>query len=225
MTLTVHHLRISQSERIVWLCEELGLTYTLKTYDRSPLLAPPEFKAIHPQGSAPTIQDSDGDRTITLAESGACIEYICRKHAGGKLLLNPDHPGYVDFLYWFHWSNGTLVPAASRIMMAKFAGLDESNQMVSFTKMRLKNGLKLLDDRLKDNKWLAGDKFTAADVMMGFPLTTMRYFSPFSLEEFPNLVRYLGRIGEREAYQRAMKKGDPELKLVLGANPPEKTLI
>ncbi|KAL4743654.1 glutathione S-transferase [Aspergillus similis] len=225
MILIVHYLRISQSERIVWLCEELGLTYTLKTYDRLPLLAPPEFKAIHPQGSAPTIQDSDSDKTITLAESGACVEYICCKHAGGKLLLNPEHLSYVDFLYWFHWSNGTLVPGASGIMMAKFAGVDESNQMVSFTKMRLNKSLKLLDDRLKDNKWLAGEEFTAADLMMGFLLTTMRYFSPFSLEEFPNIVRYLGRIGKREAYQRAMKKGNPELELVLGANPPEKTLI
>ncbi|KAL4733798.1 glutathione S-transferase [Aspergillus similis] len=213
------------SKCIVWLCKELGLTYTLKTYNRSPLLALPEFKAIHPQGSAPTIQDSNGDRTITLAESGACVKYICCKHAGGKLLLNPEHPGYVDFLYWFHRSNGTLVPAASGIMITKIAGVDESNQMASFMKMRLNKSLKLLDDRLKDNKWLAGEEFTAADLMVGFLLTTLRYFSPFSLEEFPNIVRYLGRIGKREAYRRAMKKGNPELELVLGANLPEKTLI
>ncbi|RDW94099.1 glutathione S-transferase family protein [Aspergillus mulundensis] len=225
MPLTVHHLRVSQSERIVWLCEELGLTYTLKCYDRSPLLAPPEFKAIHPQGSAPTIQDTDGDRDITLAESGACIEWICRKHAGGKLLLGPDHPAYAEFLYWFHWSNGTLVPAAGRLMMAKFAGLDDSNQMVAFTKTRLNHGLKCLDDRLRDNTWLAGEEFTAADIMMGFPLTTMRYFGPFSLEGFPNLIKYIARFAEREAYQRAMKKGDPDMELVLGAAPPKKTFI
>ncbi|KAL4981876.1 hypothetical protein BDW68DRAFT_192610 [Aspergillus falconensis] len=128
MLLTVHHLHVSQSERIVWLREELGLTYTLKCYNRSPLFAPPEYKGRHPQGSAPTIQDTDGDQDITLAESAACIEWICRKHAGGKLLLGPDHSAYADFLYWFHWSNGKLQPAATQLMISRSADLEGSGQ-------------------------------------------------------------------------------------------------
>ncbi|KAL5040859.1 hypothetical protein BDW71DRAFT_212697 [Aspergillus fruticulosus] len=209
MLLTVHHLHVSQSERIVWLREELGLTYTLKCYNRSPLFAPPEYKGLHPQGSAPTIQDTDGDQDITLAESAACIEWICRKNAGGKLLLGPDHSAYADFLYWFHWSNGTLQPAATQLMISRSADLEES----------------ALDDRLKDNKWLAGDEFTAADVMMGFPLTTMRYFTQLNLQEFPYIVKYIESFAEREPYQRAMQKENPDLDLALGAESPKRALV
>lgn len=83
----------------------------------------------------------------------------------------------------------------------------------------------MLDDRLKQNTWLAGEEFTAADVMMVFSLTTMRYFAPFSLKEFPGLVGYLQRVAERDGYQRAMKKCDPEMDLVLGVDPPVKSVI
>lgn len=94
--LTVHHLQISQSERIVWLCEELEIPYTLKLYQRAPFLAPPELKALHPMGAAPVITDGP----ITLAESPACVEYIIQKHGSGRLMLPPSHPDYADYLYW-----------------------------------------------------------------------------------------------------------------------------
>ena len=83
--LTVHHLHRSQSERIVWLCEELGIPYELKCYKRDPvtILAPPELKALHPMGAAPVITD---DRLV-LAESAAIVEYIIAKHGGGRLAL------------------------------------------------------------------------------------------------------------------------------------------
>ena len=90
--LTVHHLGKSQSERIVWLCEELGIPYDLKLYDRDPVtrLAPPEYKALHPLGAAPVITDGD----VVLAESGAIIEYIVAKYGNGRLVLAADHPDF-----------------------------------------------------------------------------------------------------------------------------------
>lgn len=221
MTLTIHHLHASTSERVLWLCEELGVPYELKTYDRQPLLAPPELKALHPQGSAPTIQDGN----VTLAETGACIEYIAHKHGNGRLFLPPSHPNYADFLYWFHWSNGTLMGNIGRIMMAKFAGLEPDNKMVGYSKDRLGKSLKILDDRVKESKWLAGEEFTAADVMIVFPITTGRYFAQFSLKEYPNLVAYLGRVSERAAYRKAMEKGDPGMELALGVESPEKPIV
>lgn len=223
MTLTVHHLHVSTSERVVWLCEELGIPYDLKTYDRSPLLAPPELKAVHPQGSAPVIQDG----AVTLAETGACIEYIAHKYSNGNgnLFLQPDHPNYADFLYWFHYANGTLMPNISRLMMGKFAKLGDDNFMVGYSKDRTAKSLKLIDERVRDNTWLAGEEFTAADIMIVFPLTTGRYFAQFSLADYPNLVAYLGRVGEREGYRRAMERGDPGLGLVLGVESPEKPLV
>ncbi|KAL4963644.1 glutathione S-transferase family protein [Aspergillus stella-maris] len=221
MVLTIHHLRVSTSERVIWLCEELGIPYELKSYDRSPLLAPPELKNLHPQGSAPVIQDGD----LILAETSACVEYIAQKHGGGKLFLPPSHPNYADFLYWFHYSNGTLTPTVLRSMILKFAGVDSSNPTVQMSADRREKCLKCLNDRLKDNTWLAGDEFTAADVMTVFPLTTGRYFTQFSLAKYPNLVKYLGRVGERDAYKRAMEKGDPGLGLALGAESPTKPLV
>ncbi|KAL4877975.1 glutathione S-transferase [Aspergillus karnatakaensis] len=221
MPLTIHHLHVSTSERIIWLCEELGIPYSLKTYTRTPLLAPPELKSLHPQGSAPTIQDGP----ITLAETGACVEYIARKHGDGRLLLDPSHAAYADYLYWFHWANGTFMPNIGRIMMAKMADLDPEGQVVKYNQDRLEKSLAMLDARVKENAWLAGEEFTAADVMMGFPLTTARYFAKFSLEKYPNIVDYLGRIGERSAYKRAMEKGDPGMELALGVEAPSKSFV
>ncbi|KAE8379160.1 glutathione S-transferase [Aspergillus bertholletiae] len=218
MTLTVHHLHISQSERVVWLCEELGIDYELKTYKRVPLLAPPEYKALHPQETAPVIQDGD----LTLAESGACIEYICHKHGGGRLFLPPMHPAYVDFLYWRHWSSGTFMPTVTQSMSLRSLNLGCDSFQMAITSNRFRKAFAALNERLRDNQWLAGSEFTVADVMVVFVLTTVRYWLPYSLKEYGNVVQYLKRIGEREAYQKAMRKCEPELELALGVEPPKK---
>src|SRR3954454_2488027 len=102
--LTIHHLRKSQSERIIWLCEELGLPYELKCYDRDPvtMLASPAYKALHPAGTAPVITDGD----LVLGESGAIMDYIIAKHGGGRLALGTNHPDFAEYLYWFQFANG-----------------------------------------------------------------------------------------------------------------------
>lgn len=214
MVLTVHHLHMSQSERVPWLCEELGIDYELKLYDRAPIMAPPEYKALHPQGTAPVIQDGD----LTLAESGACLEYIAHCHGGGKLFLPPSHPAYPDFLYWWHWGSATFMPTTIRVMAARATGGDNPTSRIS--EDRFARSLKLLDERLKTNQWLAGDEFTAADVMVMFPLTTWRYWSALSWAGYDGILGYLQRIGKREAYQRAMAKADPGMELLLGPDPP-----
>ncbi|KAF4339114.1 glutathione S-transferase [Fusarium beomiforme] len=217
MPLTVHHLQVSQSERLPWLCEELGIEYTLKQYKRSPLLAPPDFKALHPMGAAPVITDG----AVTLAESCACMEYISHKYAGGKLFVSPSDPAYPDFLYWWHWADGTLQPSLGRIMLIKSAKLPDDNPVVKFGKFRSSQALKMLDERVRDNEWLAGKEFSAADIMVVFPLTTIRYFSPYSLEEYPNILKYLERIAKREGFKKTMDKIDPSMEMALGANPPQ----
>ena len=113
--LTVHHLGKSQSERIVWLCEELEIPYELKCYTRDPvtMLAPPDYKALHPIGAAPVITDGD----LVLAESGAVVDYIIAKYGNGRLALAPDHPDFAHYLYWFHFANGTLQANMGRNMI------------------------------------------------------------------------------------------------------------
>jgi glutathione S-transferase len=211
--LTVHHLGKSQSERIVWLCEELDIPYELKTYarDAKTMLAPPEYKALHPIGSAPIITDGD----VVLAESAAIVDYIVAKHGQGRLTLRADDPGFASFLYWFHFANGTLQPGLGRLMILNRLTLAEDNPMLLAMKARTDRAFDLVEARCGEVDYLAGSAFTTADIMIVFTLTTMRYFEPYDLGRLPNIRAYLARIAARPAYQRAMAKGDPGMALLL----------
>ena len=206
--LTVHHLGRSQSERIVWLCEELGIPYDLRVHvrDRETLLSPPALKALHPMGAAPVIED-DG---VTLAESGAIMEYVIARHGGGRLAPKPEDPAYPDHLYWLHFANGTLQPAMGRMMMLARLDLPADNPVLGAMRGRLERALGLVEARLAGGAtWLAGEAFTTADIMIVFTLTTMRSFFPVDLAPYPAIRAYLRRVAARPAYQRAMAKGDP----------------
>jgi glutathione S-transferase len=206
--LTVHHLGRSQSERIVWLCEELGLEYELKRYDRNPTnrLAPPELKALHPLGTAPVISDGE----LVLAESGAIIEYIIARYGGGRLALPPAHPDYAQYLYWFHFANSNLQALLHRYMIARRFEAPADHPTLLDLEARLGRALTMTNKRLGEADYLAGKELTAADIMIFFSLTTMRTFMSYDLAPYPEILRYLQRIGQREAYRRAMQKGDPE---------------
>jgi glutathione S-transferase len=206
--LTVHHLGRSQSERIVWLCEELGLEYELRKYDRNATnrLAPPELKALHPLGTAPVIWDGD----LVLAESGAIIEYIIARHGGGRLALPPAHPDYVQYLFWFHYANSNLQALLHRYMIARRFDAPADHPTLLDLEVRLGTALAMTNQRLGEADYLAGKEFTAADIMIFFSLTTVRTFISFDVAPYPNILRYLQRIGKREGYRRAMQKGDPE---------------
>ncbi len=197
--LTVHHLGASQSERIVWLCEELGLPYALIRYERETSgAAPPEYKALHPAGTAPIITDGQ----IVLAETGAVIEYIARRHGGGRLLLGPEHKDFTNFLFWFHYGNGSMVPAFMMDVVAKRLGAPSISGRTDIA-------FRLVEQRLGQAEWFAGDIFTAADIMMVFPLTSARAFSGRDISDSPNLLAYLKRVREREGYRAAMAKAEP----------------
>lgn len=202
--LTVHHLRISQSERIVWLCEELGLDYDLKLYDRRAdnRLAPDEYKALHPMGIAPVITDGD----LVLGESGAICEYIDRKYGDSRLSPGVDDPDFAGHLFWFHFSNATFMTNGMMALAANAAGATE---LPSFVADRGAKGWQLAEARLGEAPFFGGRDLTTADIMMGFNLTTSRAFGGADLAPFPNIRAYLQKIGARPAYQRAMAKCEP----------------
>jgi glutathione S-transferase len=214
--LTIHHLGKSQSERIIWLCEELGIAYDLKHYqrDKVTILSPPELRRLHPLGTAPVITE-DG---LVLAESAAIVEYIIAKHGakhgakdgGARLKPGPEDPDFAHYLFWFHFANGGLQPAMGRMMVLRRLKLPPDNPVLQFVADRLERALGLVEARLGEVPHLAG-AFTAADIMAVFSLTTMRLFLPLDLAPYPNILAYLQRIGARPAYQRAMAKGDPDL--------------
>ena len=202
--LTIHHLRISQSERIVWLCEELGLEYDLKLYNRDPetRLAPPELKALHPMQIAPLIDDGD----VLLGESGAIVEYIIGKYAPDTdLVPGPDHPDFADHLYWFHFANATFMTNGMMQIAVSFTGADMPAPMMN----RVTNAWAQVERRLGEADYFGGAQLTTADIMMVFQLTTSRAFREQPIDDKPNLQAYLKRIGAREAYRRAMAKAEP----------------
>jgi glutathione S-transferase len=205
--LTIHHLNTSQSERVVWLCEELGIDYKLVHHQRDPVtrLAPPALRALTPMGTAPVMEDGD----IVMGESGAIVEYIIHKYGGGRLTLKPDHPDYAHYLFWFHFANATLQPLMGRNMVINRLEISrEENAFAAGTWERLERALKALDARLEKNQWLAGSEFTAADIMTVFSLTTMRVFMPVELGAYQNILAYLRRVQAMPGYQRTIKMED-----------------
>jgi len=213
--LTVHHLGRSQSERIVWLCEELDLDYELVRYDRRAdnRMAPPAYKALHPLGAAPVITDGD----LVLGESAAIIEYLIETHGNGRLAVRRGEPNFADYLYWFHFANGTLQPLILRVRSLEVVDPSSKNAPLQSAKERFDLVFSLLDQRLRETRYLAGNELTAADIMTVFSLTTMRLFKPYDLSPWPSILAYLQRIGARAAYRRAMQRSDPDRTPVLGA--------
>ena len=188
--LTIHHLRNSVSDRVIWLCEELGVPYELKSYDREPsMAAPPEYKAMTAFGTAPVIQDG----ALTLGESGAIVEYICRKHGGGRLILGPDHADFADYLFWFHFANGSMVPA---FMIEHITGA--ANIPAGPSPTRSERVIAMVEARLGEAPYFAGDEFTAADVMNLLP----RFAERLDLAGLPNIRGYMERVTARPAWQR-----------------------
>ncbi|OAL00864.1 glutathione S-transferas-like protein [Phaeosphaeriaceae sp. SRC1lsM3a] len=235
MVLTVHHLGISQSERILFLCEELAIDYKIVHHQRDPIGAPASLKNVpgNQTGKAPFVEDPEAG--ITLQESGAICEYILAKNAAGqlgsqaqdkKLFKTFGEDGYADYVYWFHWSNSTFQALLSRFTFFEIGQIPSDNAAYKWSMAGLNETLGALDEHLGNSKWLAGSDFTAADIMTVYCLTSKRYFGPLmSYAKYPNILRYLRDIGGRPAYQRAMEKGDPEMRLLLEAKPPEKTLL
>lgn len=224
--ITIHHLQISQSERILWLMEELGLPYNLVLHKRAPSLAPDSLKNIpgNQTGKSPFIEDPDAG--ITLSESGAICDYIIQVYGDGRLAFKPSHKNFKDYLYWYHFANGTLQSEMLHVMFLSMQDGDANSKVKQFTRQRLNDAWKQLDDRLKDNKWLAGEEFTAADIMTVYCPTTQRMWGPQDdLGSYPNLLRYLKDVAQRPAYQRAMEKGDPDMKVYNEAEPPAMSLM
>jgi glutathione S-transferase len=200
--LTLHHLGQSQSERIVWLCEELEIPYEFKRYSRDPNTgqAPPEYKKLHPIGMAPTITDGD----VVLAESVAVVEYILAKYNGQHLTVAADNPNFADYLFWFHFSSNTMLPSE----MMRMAPLVEGAP-VSAVGKRADLAYPMMEKHLSCRPYFAGPNFTVADIMMTFVLTRLRKYAKRSLSPFPSIRTYLSRVGERDAYRRAMEKSNP----------------
>lgn len=171
-------------------------------------MAPDDYRALHPAGTAPVITDGD----LVLAETGAIIEYIIAKYGNGKLQLSLDDKGFTDYLFWFHFCNASFMTRGLMEMMGRAIAQSEA---IGMLEKRSEYAYTMVENRLGEAAFFAGDDFTAADIMMVFPLTTMRLFNPRDISGYPKILSYLQSIGERPGCQRAMQKAEPNLRLQL----------
>ena len=199
--LIIHHLGVSQSERVVWLMEELGLPYEIIWHKRgADGLAPASYLALHPAATSPVVQD--GDRT--LCESAAILEYVCHKYAGGRLTVRPDQPNFYDYLYWMHFNNNVLGLFFTRLAL----GVQTEGPIAGFVHRREGGYARMLEQTLAASPYLAGPELTCADIMVMYCLTSRRMFG--GRDDLPNVGSYVERVSKRPAYIKAMRIAGPK---------------
>jgi glutathione S-transferase len=217
--IVLHHLENSRSQRVLWLLEELGLPYEVKRYARDPqtMLAPPELRRVHPLGKSPVISDG----TITVAESGAIVEYLLDAHGRGRLRPEPGTAERRQFTYWLHFAEGSAMPPLlmklvfDQIRRAKVPffvkpvvkGIADKVGS-AFITPNIQAQLKFMNDELATRPWFAGHEFSAADIQMSFPLEAAAARAGLD-QRYPKLQDWLERIHARPAYARALAAGGP----------------
>ena len=215
--IVVHHLNNSRSQRVLWLLEELGLTYEIKRYQRDArtMLAPASLREVHPLGKSPVI--TDGERTI--AESGAIIEYLANGYGAGRLVPPAGSPERLRYTYWLHYAEGSAMPplllklifnrvesAPMPFFVRPIARSIAQRAKASFIEPQLKLHLDYMETELGKSEWFAGAEFTAADIQMSFPLEAASVRAGLN-ESRPRLMAFLERIHARPAYRRALERG------------------
>jgi len=205
----VHHLENSRSQRILWLLEELQTSYEVVRYERDAktMLAPPSLRRIHPLGKSPVIEDSDGDTPRTIAETGAIVEYLVEK-AEGKLGPPPNRDSVLRYRQFIHYAEGSMMPPLLALLVVGRLGLLGKPAKGPLLAM-FGQHLAWLETELSSRAWFAGDEFSAADIMMSFPLEAGRARGGLNPNDHPQLTDWLERIHARPAYAEALKKGGP----------------
>jgi len=200
----VHHLNDSRSQRILWLLEELQVPYDIQRYQRDAVtrLAPPELKAIHPLGKSPVI--TDGGRVII--ESGAIIDYIIRRHGGGRLQPDPATPAYDDYVQWLHFAEGSaMLPLLLKLYVSRLG--DAAAPLSPRIESEIANHLGFINTSLANRDYLLGDALTGADVQLSFvgEIAATRA----NRAAYPDLEAWVRRFQARSAYQAALSRGGP----------------
>lgn len=215
----VHHLEHSRSQRILWLLEELGTPYEIKHYKRHPKtsLAPPELKQVHPLGKSPVIVDGD----VTVAETGAIIEYLIERDGQGRLVPPAGTAEKRRWTYWLHFAEGTAMsPLLMKLVFNRLrtapmpffakpiAKAIASKVVDGFVQPSIDRHNAYIESELGVFPWFAGAEFSAADVMMSFPIEAAAARGGLDAR-YPRSLAWLERIQSRPAYRRALERGGP----------------
>lgn len=219
--ITVHHLNNSRSQRILWMLEEIGVEYEVKHYQRDSetQLAPKELFEIHPLGKSPVVTDDVPKTPITVAESGAIIEYLAGAYGKG-MVPRKNTEAYREYIYWLHFSEGSLMPqlllklifdkikTAPMPFFIKPIAKGIANKVLSnYVMPNVKNNMDFIEKHLSQNKWFAGDKMTGADIQMSFPLEAS--MARTKMDDYPNTKAYVEKIHALKTYKKALEVGGP----------------
>ena len=217
--ITVHHLNNSRSQRVLWLLEELGVEYEIRRYQRdaTTMLAPPELRAVHPLGKSPVITD-DG---VTIAESGAIVEYLVETYAQGRLVPPNGTPEKLRYTYWLHFAEGSaMLPLVMKLIFDRLETAPmpffvkpiakgiAGKVKAGFIQPNLKAQLDYMESELGKTTWFAGSEFSAADIQMSFPVEAAEARGGPDTTR-PKLMGFLDRIHAMPSYTRAIEKGGP----------------
>ncbi|MDP2450337.1 MAG: glutathione S-transferase [Polaromonas sp.] len=215
--ITVHHLNHSRSQRILWLLEELGLDYDIQRYERDPqtMLAPAALRAVHPLGKSPVITDGE----LTLAESGAIIDYLVERYGAGKFSPPAGTPARLRYTYWLHYAEGSAMsPLLLKLVFDKIettpmpffakpiAKAISAKTKAAFIEPQIRQHLDYLEGELGKSTWFAGEAFSGADIQLSFVLEAAAARGGLDASR-PTLMAFLKRIHARPAYQRAIARG------------------
>lgn len=213
----VHHLNNSRSQRVLWLLEELGVAYEVKRYERDPktMLAPDALRKVHPLGKSPVITDGE----LTVAESGAIVEYLVERYGNGRLIPAPGTPERLRYTYWLHYAEGSAMPPLllklvfDRIekgpmpfFVKPFAQAIARRAKSSFVEPQIARHLDYMEAELGKHLWFASEEFSAADIQLSFALEAAAARGGLNASR-PKLMDWLERIHRRPAYQKALERG------------------
>ncbi|MEI6332052.1 MAG: glutathione S-transferase [Pseudanabaena sp. ELA645] len=215
--IVVHHLNNSRSQRVLWLLEELELPYEIKRYERDPktMLAPASLREVHPLGKSPVITDGE----LTLAESGAIIEYLVDRYGNGRLRPALRTPEHLRYTYWLHYAEGSAMPPL--LLKLVFDQIEKSPMLFfvrpiarsisnrvksSFIEPQIVQHLDYMEAEIGKSIWFAGNEFTAADIQISFPLEVSVARGGLNASR-PKLMTFLNRIHSRPAYKKALERG------------------
>jgi glutathione S-transferase len=220
--IVVHHLERSRSQRVLWLLEELGLSYEVVRYRRDPqtLLAPAALRAVHPLGKSPIVTDG----ADTVAESGAITEFLLERYDGqGRLAPAPGTPQRRRYTYWLHYAEGSAMPplvwrlifrrlplaplpAPVGLLIRPLLRRIAAGVQQGFIDPEVDLHLDYLEGELGKALWFAGAEFSAADILLSFPIESAAEGA--ALQNRPRLADFLARIRARPAYLRARQRGE-----------------
>jgi glutathione S-transferase len=204
MTLTLHHLNNSRSQRILWLLEVLAVPYEIQHHQRDAEtnLAPRSLTAVHPLGKSPMIAN-DGK---LVCESGAIVEYLCARHGGDRFVPARGTDNHVRYLEWLHFAEGSaMTPILLRLYTSRLG--DAAAPLTPRIDQQLESHFQFMEDSIQPSGYFVGDSLTGADFMLIFPAEVA--VAQGYGARMPKLAAFVKMVHAMPSYQAGLEKGGP----------------